>query len=110
VARCDRERLGGVGGVVRAGEGCVAPEAGGLGRIMWGLDSRKEGVCWRRLMGSLRWMGNGVGICGEKFLVRNGTIAICSVPTHPLLWSSAKLVMLLISNVYCDGEKTRNGL
>jgi len=33
----------------------VAPEAGGLGRIMWGLDSRKEG----RLMGSLGWMGRG---------------------------------------------------
>lgn len=52
--------------------------------------------------------GQGVGVCGEKFLVRNGTIAICSVPTYPLLWS-LKLVMLLISNVYCDGEKTRNG-
>lgn len=54
----------------------MAPEVGGLGRIMRGLDSRKEGICWRRLMGSLRWMGNGVGVCGEKFLVRNGTIAI----------------------------------
>lgn len=48
---------------------------------MWGLDSRKEG----RLMGSLRWMGNGVGVCGEKFLVRIGTIAIFSMATHPLL-------------------------
>jgi hypothetical protein len=71
-----------VGCVVRAGEGvrdegCVALEAGvGLERIMWGLGSRKEGICLRRLMGSLRWMGNGVGICGEKFLVRNATIAI----------------------------------
>ncbi len=67
--------------MVRAGEGCVALEAGGLRRIMWGLDSRKEG----RLMGSLRWMGNGVGVCGEKFLVRIGTIAIFSMATHPLL-------------------------
>ena len=62
MARCDRERLGGVGCVVRAGEGCVALEAGGLerimwglGRIMWGLESREEG----RLMGSLGWMGRG---------------------------------------------------
>jgi len=31
------------------------------------------------------FFGQGVGVCGEKFLVRNGTIAICSVPTHPLL-------------------------
>jgi len=76
--------------VVRAGEGCVALEAGGLETIMWGLDSRKEG----RLMGSLRWMGKGVGVCGEKFLVRNGTIAICSVHN-----SSTALVIGEISNV-----------
>ncbi len=48
-----RDLGGGVGCVVRAGEGCVALEAGGLERVMWGLDSRKEWICWRRLMGSL---------------------------------------------------------
>ncbi len=45
-------------------------------------------------MGSLGWAGEGVGVCGEKFLVRNGTIAILFSAN-----SSTALIIGEISNV-----------